>query len=103
MNKMNNIAPKLQKCWTQKIAFKIILKMLKQPNFFYSQPSTRPKGAPAKFYFSMPFGLSFMISSRTRSATFYAFLITKIGNCNLKSKYSQKIKQCCQCLKQTGI
>ena len=35
---MNNIAPKMQKCWTLKIAFKIISKMLKQPNFFYSQP-----------------------------------------------------------------
>ena len=31
---MHNIAPKLQKCWTHKIAFKIISKMLKQPNFF---------------------------------------------------------------------
>ena len=31
---MNNIAPKLQKCWTHKIAFKIVSKMLKQPNFF---------------------------------------------------------------------
>ena len=31
---MNNIAPKLQKCWTHKIAFKIIFKTLKQPNFF---------------------------------------------------------------------
>ena len=59
---MNNIAPKLQKCWTRKIAFKIILKKVKQPNFFYSQPSTLPKDAPAKFYLSMSFGLSFMIS-----------------------------------------
>ena len=31
---MNNIAPKLQKRWTHKFAFKIISKMLKQPNFF---------------------------------------------------------------------
>ena len=42
---MNNIAPKLQKCWTHKIAFKIISKMLKQPNFFHSQPSILPKEA----------------------------------------------------------
>ena len=34
---MNNIAPNLQKCWTHKIAFKIISEMLKQPNFFQSQ------------------------------------------------------------------
>ena len=42
---MNSIAPKLQKCLTQKIVPKIISKMLKQPSFFYSQPSTL-----AKFY-----------------------------------------------------
>ena len=69
---MNNIALKLQKCWTHKIAFKIISKMLKQPNFFQSQPSTLPKDAPAKFYLSTTFGLSFVISSvvPTRSLTF---------------------------------
>ena len=48
----NNIAPKLQKCWTQKIAFKIIPKMLKQPNFFYGQPSALPKETLSKFYLS---------------------------------------------------
>ena len=37
--------------------------MLKQPNFFHSQPSTLPKDAPAKFYLSMTFDLRFMISS----------------------------------------
>ena len=37
--------------------------MLRQPNFFHSQPSTLPKDAPAKFYLSTTFGLSFMISS----------------------------------------
>ena len=47
---MNGNAPKLQKCWTHKIAFEIILKMLKQPNFFYSRPSTHPKEALAKFF-----------------------------------------------------
>ena len=82
---MNKIAPKLQKCWTQKIVFKIIQKIPKQPNFFYSQPSTLLKEALAKFYLSTTFGLSFMISSvaPTRSSTFYAYLITKIGNRNL--------------------
>ena len=60
---MNNIAPKLQKRWTHKIAFKIISKMLKQPNFFQSWPSTLPKDAPAKFYLSTTFGLGLMISS----------------------------------------
>ena len=60
--------------------------MLKQPNFFYSQPSTLPKDSPAKFYLSTTVGFSFMISSvaPTRSSTFYAYLITKIGNRNLK-------------------
>ena len=59
--------------------------MLKQPNFFYSHPSSLPKDAPAKFYLSKTFGLSFMVSSvtPTRSSTFYAYLITKIGNRNL--------------------
>ena len=77
---MNNIAPKLQKYWTHKIAFKIISKMLKQQNFFHSQPSTLPTETLAKFYLSTTFGLSFMISSvtPTRSSTFYAYLITKI-------------------------
>ena len=83
---MNNIARKLQKCWTHKIAFKIISKMLKQPNFFYSQPSTLPEEALAKFYHSTIFGLSSVIRSvvLTRSLTFYAYLIAKIGNRNLK-------------------
>ena len=72
---MNNIVPKLQKCWTRKIAFHIISKMLKQPNFSDSQSSTLPKDAPVKFYLSTTFGLSFMISSvaPTRSSTFYAY------------------------------
>ena len=54
--------------------------MLKQPNLFYSQPSTLPKGAPIKFYLSTTFGLSFMISSvaSTRLSTSYAYLITAI-------------------------
>ena len=82
---MNNIAPKLQKNWAHKIAFKIISKMLKQPNFFYNQPSTLPKEALAKFYLSTAFGFSFMISSvaSTQLSTFYAYLITKIKNRNL--------------------
>ena len=60
--------------------------MLKQPNFFQSQPFTLPKGAPAKFYLSTTFSLSFVISSvvPTRLSTFYADLATKIGNRNLK-------------------
>ena len=46
--------------------------MPKEPNFFYSHPSTLPKDPPAKFYPSATFGLSFMISSvaPTRSSTF---------------------------------
>ena len=60
---MNNIASKLQKCWTHKTAFKIIPKILQQPNFFNSQPSTLRKEALAKFYLSMTFGLRFMVCS----------------------------------------
>ena len=56
---MNSIAPKLQKCWTHKIAFKIIPNMLKQPNFFHNQPSTLPEDTPEKFYLSMTFGFKF--------------------------------------------
>ena len=85
---MNNIAAKLQKCWTHKIAFKIISKILKQPNFFHSQPSTLSKEALCKV---LPFGdlwFIFMISSvaPTRSSTSYALLVTKIGNRNLKTR-----------------
>ena len=60
--------------------------MIKQPNFFQSYPSTLPKGAPAKFYLSTTFGLGLMISfvAPTRLSNFYAYLTTKIGNCNLK-------------------
>ena len=56
---MNNIAPKLQKCWSHKIAFRISSKMLKQPNFFHSQPSTLPKEALTKFYLSTTFAFKF--------------------------------------------
>ena len=89
---VNNIAPKLQKCWTPKIAFKIISKMLKQPNFFHSQPSALPKDALAKFYLSTTFGSSFMIScmisfvAPTRSLTVHEYLISKIRNRNLKKQ-----------------
>ena len=83
---MNNIVPKLQKCWTHKIAFKIISKMPKQPNFFHSQPYTLPKDALANFYLSTTFGSSFIKRSvaPTRSSTLYAYSITKIGDRNLK-------------------
>ena len=59
--------------------------MPKQSNFFYRQPSALPKDTLAKFYLSITFGLSFMISSvvPTRSSTSYAYLITKIENRNL--------------------
>ena len=82
---MNNIASKLQQCWTQKIAFKIISKMLKQTDFFYNQPSTLPKEALAKFYLSATSGLSFMISSvaPTRSSTFYVYCYHQNKNRNL--------------------
>ena len=52
--------------------------MVKQPNFFYSQPSALPKEGLAKFYVSATFGVSFMIISV--ASTSYAYLITKIGN-----------------------
>ena len=87
---MNDIAPKLQKCWTHKIALDFTSKLL---NFFYSHPSTLRKEALAKFYLSTTFSLSFTISSvaLTRLSTFYAYLITKIGNRNLKvSSQSRK-------------
>ena len=59
--------------------------MPKQPNLFHSQPNTLPKDVAAKFYISAAFGLSFMTRSvaHTRLSTFYAYLITKIGNRNL--------------------
>ena len=53
---------------------KVIAKMQKQPNFFYSQPSTLSKDPSAKFYLSKT--LSFVISfvGPTRSSTFYQYL-----------------------------
>ena len=59
---MHNIAPKLQKYWTHKIAFRII-KNAKATKFLLQSASTLPKEALAKFYLSTTFGLSFMISS----------------------------------------
>ena len=49
--------------------------MLKQLNFFYSQPSTLRKEALAKFYPSATFGLSVMIRpvAPTGSSTFYTY------------------------------
>ena len=61
---MNNIAPKLQKYWTRKIAFRIISKVLKQPNFFYNQPSTLPEDAAAKFYIPTTFGLKCLATEK---------------------------------------
>ena len=86
---MNNITPKLQKCWTHKIASNIMSESNQISFTVYSQPSTLPKDAPAKFYLSTTFGLSFMISSvaPNQSSTFYAYLITKIGNRNLNLIY----------------
>ena len=69
--------------------------MLKQPDFFYSQPSTLPKEVLATFYLSTTFGLSFMISSvaPTRRSSFYAYLITKIGNRNLKITFYRDLQE----------
>ena len=79
---------KLQKCWTHKIAFKIISKML-QPtetkfllqSAFYTSKGSTCEVLPLydfwfKFYdkFCNPYPIT----------TFYAYLITKIGNRNLR-------------------
>ena len=45
---MNNIVSKLQKCWTNKTAFKLISKMLKQPNFFFQSAFYTSKGRICK-------------------------------------------------------
>ena len=83
---MNNIAPNLQNAGHTKLLSKSHKNMLKQPNFFDSQPSTFPEDAPATSFLSTSFGLSFMISSvaSTRSSSFYVYLITKIRNRNFK-------------------
>ena len=59
--------------------------MLKQPNFFHSQPSTLSKEALAKSYLSTAFGLRFMIDSAapTRSTSSYVYN-HQIGKPNLK-------------------
>ena len=61
--------------------------MPKRSNFFYSQLSTLPKEALAKFYLSTGFGLSFMISSVAPNpiVDFLRIinLIAKIANRNL--------------------
>ena len=78
--------PKLQKCWRQKNCLQHHAKILKPPNFFTVSLLHLQKEALAKFYLSTTFGLGFMTSSvaPTRSSTSHAYLITKIGNCNLK-------------------
>ena len=54
---MNNIAPKLQKnAEHTKQPSTSYQKMPKQQNFFYNQPSTLLKDAPANCYLSMTFG-----------------------------------------------
>ena len=60
--------------------------MLKEPNLLYSQSSTLTEDALAKFYLSTTFDLSFMISfvALTPLSTFFPYVITKIGNRNLK-------------------
>ena len=71
------------------------IKNAKTTRFLYSQPSTLPTNAPEKFYVSMTFGLSFMVSSvaPTRSSIFYEYFIIKIGNRNLKvSSRSRKFE-----------
>ena len=79
---MNNIAPKLQKCWTHKIAFKIISKNAKATKFLLQSAFYTSK---AKFYLPTTFGLSFISSvAPTRASTTYAYLLTKIGNRDLK-------------------
>ena len=86
---MNNIAPKLQKRWTHKIASKIIFKMLNNQISFRASLLHFQRTHLQSFIFPTTFGLRLMISSvaPTRLSTFYAYLITKIGNRNLKQAY----------------
>ena len=81
---MNNIEPKLQKCWTLKIAFKIISKMLKQPNFselaFYTSEGHTYK---VLSFYDFWFTFNDKFCSPYPIVDFYAYLITKIGNRNL--------------------
>ena len=75
---MNNIAPKLQKCWTHKIAFKIL------ELAFYTPEGHTCKVLP---FYDFWFGLSSV--ALTRSST---FTITKMGNRNLKLVYIRSLK-----------
>ena len=59
---INNIAPKLQKMLDTQNCLQNHIKNA-NANFFYSQPSTIPKDAHAKFHLFKTFGLRFMISS----------------------------------------
>ena len=90
---MNNIAPKLQKCWTHKIAFKIISKMLKQPNFFLELAFYTSEGHTCKVLSFYDFWFTFndKFCSPYPIVDFYAYLITKIGNRNLKSTISNSL------------
>ena len=87
---MYNIVPKLQNAGHTKL----YKKMLRHPNFFNSEPSVLSKNAPANFYVSATFGLSFMIRSvaSTCLPTFYKYLISKIRIHNLKSILTEFIK-----------
>ena len=62
------------------------IKNAKAVKFILQSACYTSEGRTCKFYLSTTFGLRFKISSvaPTRSSNFYAYLITKSGNHNLK-------------------
>ena len=85
---MNNIAPKLQKCWTHKIAFKSISKMLKskRTKFLLELAFYTSEGHICKVlsFHDFWFTVNDKFCSPCPIVDFYTYLITKIGNRNLK-------------------
>ena len=63
-----------------------LIKNAKATKFLSQSAFYTSKGPPAKFYLFLICVLSFMLSfvALTWSLTFYAYLITKTGNRNLK-------------------
>ena len=63
---MNNVAPKIQKYWAQKLPSKSYKNAI-TTKFVYSQASTLPKDTLAKFYLSTTFRLRVVICSAART------------------------------------
>ena len=95
---MNNIAPKTAKMLDTQNYFQNHIKNAKANKFLSQSAFYTSKGSTCKVLPFYDFGLKFydkFCSAPTRSSTSYAYLITKIGNRNLKwIRSSKNVKKC---------